>query len=148
MTTTIDHTAISEHRDPFDSEADYQAFRKWEAWYMGLRAHLHWAVNEEHGGATALEEFFDTYGLAIEMDAGNPVLIDFLQDEPPEPKGHFPDRHVPMLMERVLKAARMEPVEFPEENLPEVASALRLKAEAFVRLAEKIETGKFTFPKW
>lgn len=126
------------------TEAEYQALQRWEAWFLGLRAHLHWCVNEEHGGATALEEFFDVYGLAMEAAAGNPCIADFFDVMPPVPTKSYPNFPVPALMDRVFAEVH----ELPKDNLTQVASALREKAAAFVRLAEQIDAGEFVFPKW
>lgn len=131
-------------------DAEYKVFEQWERWYFGLRAGLHWTVNEELSGADLLDDFFDAYGLAFEAHYGNPILIDFLGSEPTRPEDrNSPSYRAPSeLMARVEAAANLKPVEYPTAKLPEVAAALRERAEALAKLADQIDRGEFRFPSW
>ncbi|ACB80554.1 hypothetical protein Mpop_2392 [Methylorubrum populi BJ001] len=130
--------------------AAFDAFETWERWYLGLRAHLHYIVNEDLSGADLLDDFFDAYGLALSAHYGNPHLLEFLVEQPQTPE----DRASPVyrapseMMARVDAAAHMKPMGYPADKLADVATALRQRAEALNKLAEQIDRGDFHFPSF
>lgn len=130
--------------------ARYETFETWERWYLGVRAHLHSMVNEDLSGADLLDDFFDAYGLALSAHYGNPVLCELLPAQPPTPE----DRASPVyrapseMMARVDAAANMKPMGYPADELSDVATALRQRAESLNKLADQIDRGEFQFPSF